>query len=87
MQYEISKLGNSHEIRSNNVLMCGVTGRVMAVFYNDYDLEELIGQTQEFIAEKDGFRFEAVKSMLHKMSKSDLRLMTDLCLELERKTI
>lgn len=31
-----------HQITSNNQLCCGDTGRVIAVFYNDYDLDEVL---------------------------------------------
>lgn len=33
-----------HKITSSNVLICAETGRVVAVFYNDYDLDELLQQ-------------------------------------------
>lgn len=81
--YEISKIG-THEITSDNILCCSDTGRVIAVFYNDYDLIEMLNQTIGEISKKDGFRFEAVSSMISKMNKSDLQLITDLCLKLER---
>jgi hypothetical protein len=42
--YEKSDAPNSHEIESRNVLCCAETGRVIAVFYNDYDLDELLDQ-------------------------------------------
>jgi hypothetical protein len=31
-----------HSIDSDNVLVCAETGRVVAVFYNDYDLDDVI---------------------------------------------
>ena len=40
-EFEINGNG-SHEIISDNVLTCSETGRVVAVFYNDYDLERVI---------------------------------------------
>jgi hypothetical protein len=33
-----------HEIMSDNVLHCAETGRVVAVFYNDYDLDDVISK-------------------------------------------
>jgi len=39
---EKSECCNSHTITSNQVLCCSDTGRVMAVFYNDYDLEAVL---------------------------------------------
>jgi len=41
--YEKSDSG-SHEIISDNILCCAETGRVVAVFYNDYDLDDVMIQ-------------------------------------------
>lgn len=38
---------NEHTITSNNVLRCAETGRVVAVFYNDYDLDTVIEQQKK----------------------------------------
>ena len=45
--YEKSDAPNSHAIESKNVLCCAETGRVIAVFYNDYDLDETIKQHEK----------------------------------------
>ena len=45
--FEKSEGFNDHAITSNNVLCCAETGRVVAVFYNDYDLENLLEQLAE----------------------------------------
>ena len=34
--------GGTHLIESEQVLVCAETGRVIAVFYNDYDLDNLL---------------------------------------------
>ena len=45
--FEKSEGLNDHTITSNSVLCCADTGRVVAVFYNDYDLENLLEQLVE----------------------------------------
>ena len=43
MKYETSiavGLHGEHKIESDNVLLCAETGRVIAVFYNNYDLAD-----------------------------------------------
>ena len=40
-----------HEIKSSNVLLCSDTGRVMAVFYNDYDLDAVVNEMKNDKAE------------------------------------
>ena len=40
--YEIDTTGNPHTITSSVKLCCAETGRVMAVFCNDYDAEAVI---------------------------------------------
>ena len=35
-------IGGLHKIESQNILCDSETGRVIAVFYNDYDLEVLL---------------------------------------------
>lgn len=37
----------SHEIISDNVLVEDQTGRVVAVFYNDYDLDDVVSGLKE----------------------------------------
>ena len=34
----------NHTITSSNVLCCSDTGRVMAVFYNDFDLDAVVNE-------------------------------------------
>ncbi len=34
--------GNTHKIESENVSTCSENGRVIAVFYNDYDLIDML---------------------------------------------
>ena len=43
--YEKSTI-HRHVIDSNQVLCCEETGRVIAVFYNGYDLDEIIERTK-----------------------------------------
>ena len=42
---------SEYTIISRNVLCCSDTGRVMAVFYNDYDLEAVIKEMKNDKAE------------------------------------
>ena len=42
MDIEKSELMNEHTIKSNQVLCCSETGRVIAVFYHDCDLNGLM---------------------------------------------
>ena len=46
LTYEINTSHGSHAIESKHVLVCADTGRVVAVFYNDYDLEGIIEQLE-----------------------------------------
>ena len=39
---EKSEHKSNHVISSANVLLCADTGRVMAVFYNEYDLDGIL---------------------------------------------
>tara|TARA_R110002126_G_scaffold2114_4_gene12293 strand:+ start:1054 stop:1212 length:159 start_codon:yes stop_codon:yes gene_type:complete len=43
-KYEKNTSEGYHTIESKQVLVCAETGRVVAVFYNDYDLEDIIEQ-------------------------------------------
>ena len=43
-EFEKAEGCNTHEILSDNVLCCAETGRVVAVFYNDYDLDNILDQ-------------------------------------------
>ena len=43
-EYEKTEGYGEHAIESHNVLVCSDTGRVIAVFYNDYDLDEVLEQ-------------------------------------------
>lgn len=45
-EFEASPHNNEHSITSNQVLCEKETGRVVAVFYNDYDLQSVIEQMQ-----------------------------------------
>lgn len=42
IDFEASDNCQTHEILSDNVLVCAETGRVVAVFYNDYDLDRVV---------------------------------------------
>lgn len=46
MQFEKREYFDNHTITSNNILCCADTGRVVAVFYNDYDLDNLLEQVE-----------------------------------------
>ena len=41
-EYEKDTSSGSHSIESEQVLVCRETGRVIAVFYNDYDLDDVL---------------------------------------------
>lgn len=100
MKYEINEnTENKHTIESNNMLCCGENGRVIATFYNDYDLDDVIKlekenealkadnssiQSMGYILKHDGLAFEAAKRLVKGMKRGDLQLMTDYCIELER---
>ena len=43
-RYEKDTSFGYHTIESEQVLVCAETGRVIAVFYNDYDLDDVIEQ-------------------------------------------
>ena len=48
MKYEINEnTENKHTIESSNILCCGENGRVIAVFFNDYDLDDVINLEKE----------------------------------------
>jgi hypothetical protein len=48
MKYEAgTSIVNTHTIESSNKLCCAETGRVVAVFYNDYDLDSVIELEKE----------------------------------------
>ena len=47
-KYEKSDSVVEHSISSNQVLCCSETGRVIAVFYNDYDLDAVIDHDNDF---------------------------------------
>ena len=42
LKIEKSDFNNEHSITSSNVLLCSETGRVIATFYNDYDLDAVV---------------------------------------------
>lgn len=46
--------------------------------------EEKYNSALEFLNKYDGLRYEAVKYFISKMSVSDLKLITDFCIETER---
>ena len=46
-EFEKSEGCNTHEILSDNILCCAETGRVVAVFYNDYDLNNVMEKLAE----------------------------------------
>lgn len=39
--FEFTYMGNEHKIESAYILSCEDTGRVVSVFYNDYDLRAI----------------------------------------------
>ena len=43
-EYEKCTTNSTHIIESEQCLVCAETGRVIAVFYNDYDLDEVLGK-------------------------------------------
>jgi len=47
MDYEQSKGKGDHYIASKNILLERETGRVVAVFYNDYDLKNVVQQLEK----------------------------------------
>lgn len=47
MEFEKSDLDSTHTITSNQVMTDKDTGRVVAVFYNDYDIESIINSHAE----------------------------------------
>ena len=49
--FEKSDSSNDHTIKSNQILCCADTGRVMAVFYNDYDLDCILNEIKNDKAE------------------------------------
>lgn len=46
MEYEKLNLLNTHSIDSRQTLHDADTGRVVAVFYNDYDLDDVLKQLE-----------------------------------------
>lgn len=63
IKYEKSDSVIEHSISSNEVLCCAETGRVIAVFYNDYDLDAVIEMEQELIMTKHALK--NATAMLH----------------------
>ena len=51
MEFEKSDKLNKHTIESNNLLVDKHTGRVVAAFYNDYDLDHVIDCSEKAITE------------------------------------
>lgn len=45
MQFEKNDIFSTHTVTSSNILVDNGTGRVVATFYNDYDLDYLIDST------------------------------------------
>ena len=46
--YEKSTGSNTHKIESNNVICESDTGRVVAVFYHEHDLEDILNQLPKY---------------------------------------
>ena len=46
-EYEKTTSDGTHTIESEQVLICAETGRVIAVFYNDYDLDDVLKKVKE----------------------------------------
>jgi len=61
---------SSHTITSDNTLCCGETGRVIAVFYNDYDLSYFM-EYQSVINKLLGLAQEKNKERTELMRNSD----------------
>ena len=59
LAYEKDDSPSEHTISSIQALCCSDTGRVMAVFYNDYDLDGLIEQMKS-----DKKEIESLKRMI-----------------------
>ena len=55
MEFEFDKV-NRHRIEANNILAEKVTGRVVAVFYNDYDLDEIAQLQKQNVDMKEAFK-------------------------------
>ena len=47
MDYEKDTHTGTHTIESEQVLVCAETGRVVAVFYNDYDLDDVLAKIEK----------------------------------------
>ena len=43
-EYEKATTDFTHAMRSEQVMVCSETGRVIAVFYNDYDLDDVLSK-------------------------------------------
>ncbi len=50
-----NQINSEHEIKSNQILACAETDRVVAVFYHDYDLDNLLQQIEELTARVEGY--------------------------------
>ncbi len=80
MKYEKSNYGSHSIVDSSQVLTCGETGRVIAVFYNDYDLDEVLlklnesSKSQKTIPVPFGINLDAWEewSLFRKQSKKKI---------------
>lgn len=59
LAFEKSEPNTGHSIESSNVLCCSDTGRVIAVFYNDYDLDCILNEIKN-----DKAKIEQLKKMI-----------------------
>ena len=55
MKFEKCELSGSHKIISDNILISKENGRVVAVFYNDYDLDHVINEIEQLKKENELF--------------------------------
>lgn len=68
MKYEKSVGFNKHSIESNQVLCDEETGRVVAVFYNDYDMDDVLAQLNE--SEQVQYLKQQVKNLEYQLWES-----------------
>ena len=74
-KYEASTYGSAHEIKSANTLHCAETDRVIAVFYNESDLNDVIDCSVDY--DEYARRGKALESAAtrQRMALSNARLM------------
>lgn len=78
-EFEINCTPGTHEITSGNVLVCVETGRVVAVFYNDYDIENVVAalsKTEQL--EQDNEALKTSLSLCQEQNKEMLGMLKEL---------